>query len=267
MFGFPTILAMLICGVFAILIPVAAVIIFKLKYPKTPMSALFAGIIVFIVFALILEQAVHGIMLPIVGGSTVGYIIYGALAAGIFEEIGRFIAFKTVLKSQTDPKTAVMYGLGHGGCEAVLLLGLSMLSGLMIAFSVNSMGLDGFVKLAAAGQPELESAVRTQVEAYAAMTPAAILPPLFERVLAMILHIWMSVLVFEAARNRGKVWLLPVCIVSHALLDVPAAMYQRGVIGLPTTYVLMSVVTPVAVLAAVREFGVMGKEVEAEGEG
>ena len=37
-------------------------------------------------------------------------------------------------------------------------------------------------------------------------------------------------LVFLAARQKGKGWLYPVAILLHALLDTSAALYQFGVI-------------------------------------
>jgi uncharacterized membrane protein YhfC len=47
------------------------------------------------------------------------YAVLGALLAGLFEETGRFIAFKFLLKKRTDRKTAISYGIGHGGFEAI----------------------------------------------------------------------------------------------------------------------------------------------------
>ena len=52
--------------------------------------------------------------------------------AGIFEETGRFLAFKTVLrKKQGKDINALMYGAGHGGFEAAALLGITMINNII----------------------------------------------------------------------------------------------------------------------------------------
>lgn len=47
-----------------------------------------------------------------------------ALSAGLVEEIGRYIMMQLFMK-QKSFKNGILFGLGHGGIEAVLLVGLS----------------------------------------------------------------------------------------------------------------------------------------------
>ena len=63
---------------------------------------------------------------------------------------------------------------------------------------------------------------------------------LYERVFAILLHVGMSILVFYAVRER-KTWMYILSIVLHALFDVPAALYQTGVITLPVTEIILTV--------------------------
>jgi uncharacterized membrane protein YhfC len=53
---------------------------------------------------------------------------------------------------------------------------------------------------------------------------------MLERLSAIMAHIGLSVLVFAAARKRGRFFLFPVAILLHAVLDVPAALYQQGLL-------------------------------------
>ena len=53
------------------------------------------------------------------------YALYGGLAAGLFEETGRLLAFRFILKPHTARITALSYGIGHGGIEAFWVMGLS----------------------------------------------------------------------------------------------------------------------------------------------
>lgn len=58
----------------------------------------------------------------------------------------------------------------------------------------------------------------------------------------MLLHCGLSVLVYNAAR-RGRFGLYPAAILLHGLANVPAALYQYGVLrSLPLTEGLVFVV-------------------------
>jgi uncharacterized membrane protein YhfC len=89
-----------------------------------------------LLFAFVLEQIVHSIVLTSPAGTKIqGSIwlmaLYGGLMAGLFEETGRFLAFKTILRSKrNNDANALMYGAGHGGFEAMMILGITMISNL-----------------------------------------------------------------------------------------------------------------------------------------
>ncbi len=254
MFSGGSIAAMLAAGIICLAVPIAALVIYKRKNKDVPVSAFFIGCGTFFLFALVLEQLLHTVMLPIVSGSILLYTVYGALAAGIFEETGRFIAFKTLLKKHTSPSTAIMYGLGHGGIEAIALVSLNMISYAFIGAAVNSMGLDAFVNLSSAGDSYTASMLRDQLTAIAAAPISSYVLSVLERVIAMTFHTAISVMVFESARIRKRIWLYPVCILIHALLDAPAALYQRGIISLAVVYPMMIIYTGIVVFAAIRSF-------------
>ena len=254
MFSGIKVASMFICCLLCIIIPIGAMIIYKKKNKDVRISSFFIGGAVFILFALVLEQIMHYFMLPAVSGSTVAYVFYRAFAAGIFEETGRLAAFKTVMKKQNDPKEAVMYGLGHGGTEAILLAGLSMLSSVVTAVMTNQMGVEAIVSLSSGGNTETAELVRSQLETLAAVGTGTMLLSVLERIIAITFHTAMSVMVFESARVKGKGFLFPVCIVFHAVLDIPAALYQRQVIPLYAVYPIIIVITAAAVYFAVRSY-------------
>ena len=120
-------------------------------------SSFAVGAATFVLFAMVLEAIFHNLVLgsalgPVIQGNIWLYGLYGGLAAGIFEEVGRFLAFKLVLRKQRDRVTALSYGIGHGGVEAFLLLGMTMVNNLIILSAWTGGG-----ELA----PELESAAAT----------------------------------------------------------------------------------------------------------
>ncbi|MGN1107376.1 MAG: YhfC family intramembrane metalloprotease [Huintestinicola sp.] len=254
MFSGITIASMFICGLLCIIIPIGAMIFYKKKNKEVRISSFFIGGAVFFLFALVLEQIMHYFMLPIVSGSTVTYVIYGVLAAGIFEETGRFAAFKTVMKNRNDPKDAVMYGLGHGGLEAIIIAGILLLSYGATAIMTNQTGLEAMVSVSLGGNAETADAVRSQLETMASVGTGTIWVNVFERIIAMTFHTTMSVIVFESARVKGKGFLYPVCILWHAVLDVAPALYQRQVIPLPAVYFPMILITAAVVYFAVKSY-------------
>ena len=93
---------------------------------------------------MILEQIFHSFILNSDAGKVIQsniwlYGIYGGLMAGLFEETGRFVAFKTVLKKDLiNDKNALMYGAGHGGIEVFFILVFSMVSNIVVSIMLNS---------------------------------------------------------------------------------------------------------------------------------
>ena len=71
--------------------------------------------------------------------------------------------------------------------------------------------------------------VQAQIAAVASFGAANLLLGLAERAIAMTLHISLSVVVFRAVRQR-KAGYLGLAVGLHALFDVPAALFQCGVL-------------------------------------
>ena len=245
-----TIAALVVGGLLAIIIPIAAIIVYKRRRKDAWLISALIGAGTFLVFAFILEQILHTVMLPVVSGNKILYCIYGCLAAGVFEETGRFIAYKAFMKNHRSAQNAVMMGLGHGGFEAMALLGAGLLSNALVAVNVNAVGLDVFVEQATMGNAELAETVRLQIDAIAQSGFGSIALGLFERMIAMAFHVCMSVIVYKSAQ-KGKFILFPAAILLHALLDSVAVMYQVGVItSLSSVYIPMVIMTAAVAVPA-----------------
>ena len=110
------------------------------------------------------------------------------------------IAMKFWMKRWLDFPNALMYGIGHGGVEAILIGGLSGISNLVSMLMINS----GAMQNTLAALPA-ESANQTVSQLSALWTTPA---PLFfvsgiERISAIILHIGLSLLIYRAVK-AGK---------------------------------------------------------------
>ena len=213
----------------------------------------FLGAGTFFLFAMVREQLLHQVVLrspigPVLQGNVWLTALYGGLAAGLFEETGRFCAFKLVLRGQRERITALSYGIGHGGGEAFLLLGMTYINNLILMFTLSNGGVL---------PPALDSAVR----GLAAVPVTAYLWALFERIPAVAFHMSASVLVFAAAKQPGKLWLLPAAILLHALLDF-TAIVCNAYLPLPVLELLITVFALAVVWLGYRVYNNLQKNQE-----
>ena len=215
------------------------------------MEAILIGAGTFFLFALVLESIVHLVVLksfPFIQQNVLYYAIYGGLMAGLFEETGRFLSMKFLLKKDNN-HTALADGVGHGGMEVIMIFAMAMLSNLIIAIMANSGNMELLFKNAPA-DPAATAQVDTIVESLRSAKPATYLIGLWERCSAMILHISLSVLVFTAVRKGGRfVWLFPAAILLHALLDGVAVMLNGQVSMVLLEVIVMCMAIAIAGLA------------------
>ena len=112
-------------------------------------------------------------------------LLYGfliALSAGIFEEGGRFIFRDKFLKESNSKQDAIIFGLGHGLIEVIFV----------IVVSYSSLSL---------------------------MTRSDIFLGLYERLLAVIFHIGMTVLIWLGFNRMEKYRNLILAIFLHGFFD------------------------------------------------
>ncbi|RDU23335.1 YhfC family intramembrane metalloprotease [Anaerosacchariphilus polymeriproducens] len=244
-----SIIFMVVSAILCFLTPIVLMIVVRIK-TKAKLMPTLVGAGIFIVFALILEQICHSIFLVIdsplsrfVNNNVWIYALYAGLAAGIFEETGRYVAFKFLLKKHDKKINAITYGIGHGGIEMIILGGLSMLNALATSIMINSQGIEGILALVPESAKEttktgLESLITSQSYLY--------LITFEERVAAVILHVSLSVLVFVAVKNSRNKFLFPLAIILHALIDIIAVFAQKGIIS---SILVMEVIIAVFVIA------------------
>lgn len=227
--------AMAAVSAITILGPVTLLIIWSVKKKVNAMPAL-AGAFIFLVFARLLELIPHSFFIlsdnpasRFLSSNPLAFALYGGLMAGIFEETGRFIVFRFFLKKYYGQETAITYGIGHGGFEAMSIVGFGFLQYLTIAQMINSGTMD--TMMAAASGDALTSMEAT-VTAISSITVTTCIFSIIERIYAFIFHIAASVLVYHAVMVPQKKWLFPLAILLHTLLDVFAGLYQAGVLPL-----------------------------------
>ncbi len=212
------------------------VAIWWVKTRKEKISTVLLGAATWIIFALVLESIPKFFlltpMLPI--GKTILsnvalFTAVGALLAGIFEETGRLIVFKFLLKKRKNREASISHGIGHGGFEALYILVSTGAQYLMFAVMINNGTFKNLIaQISAAG---LDTAAYEAIpQQIASWTFATSLLMVAERAFAMLIHVGLSILVFYAVK-KARMSLFFLAVLLHALMDVPAALYQAGVLN------------------------------------
>lgn len=223
-----------ICG---IILPVILVAVWK-KKTRQPMKPVLIGALTFFVFAIILESFPKLVLLQsnnsigkVIVSNVYLYSMVGALLAGIFEETGRLVAYKVLLRKYKERMAALTYGIGHGGFEAMYILAGIGISYFAYGMMINAGQFDQIVAQVASAAPEQSEAVNAIPDAIAQITYPYVIASVIERVSAVMIHVACSIVMFKAAHEKGKLWLYPVAILIHASIDLIAAFYQVGLIS------------------------------------
>ncbi|MGD9560118.1 MAG: YhfC family glutamic-type intramembrane protease [Oscillospiraceae bacterium] len=123
-----------------------------------------------------------------------------AFSAGLFEEGGRYISMRYFMRERQGWNQAVIFGLGHGGVEAMWLLGLNLVYGLF------------------ADRGSLM-----------ALPTEALLISFVERVLAVLFHMAISVMVMVVVQKRKPLFLVLVMVIHGVFNFVPQLAIWAGV--------------------------------------
>lgn len=118
------------------------------------------------------------------------YLLFLSVTAGIFEEVGRYVVMKRFM-ADAPIAHAIGFGMGHGGIEAILLVGLNLIiTSVTGDLMISELGSQFYV----AG---------------------------FERLIAMVFHVCLSVMVWRSLRQKKPSYLF-LAIMLHTLLNALA---------------------------------------------
>ena len=246
-----------------IAVPVLMAVVWKIR-KKEPVTTILIGAAAFLLFAVILEKPIQNVLafptamgLPehavsrFLSANPVLLALAAGLFPGVFEETGRLIAFKTVLKKRRNRETSISYGIGHGGFEVILILGLTYIQYIVYAVMLNNGTFGALVDQVASQAPEQLGSIEAVVRSLAEFSFADLGLAFVERIFAVLFHIGASILVFYACRDKKRFWLYPLAIVLHTGMDFLAALSIFHVISL-SPWVLEGIV---AVFGSLLFFG------------
>ena len=230
--------ALIFTVILMISIPAIFFIYWRIKHKeKTNISWLIAGAAGFLVSARVLELGVHYFCIlqdnPVsrfINGNTAAFVFYGIIMAGVFEECGRYIVLKHIMKKDRTRENAVLYGIGHGGIEILAIFLPLMITYLGIALLFSQGDVENALSTLKITE-ETSTAALPSVQAAAAFDYSMMAMNVIERLLAMFVHIGLTVIVYYGVVNSKKICLL-MAIILHMLADTFPALYQRSVLPL-----------------------------------
>ena len=240
-------LSVLTCSVtlfVSLLLPPVFLVVYALKNRKQGIvSAWLLGAVGFVVPQLLIRAPMLQALSANAGFRSFAeqhIVIYGlglAFTAGLFEMAGRF-AVAMGLRKKLTYRRALAAGLGHGGIEAMVLIGLSYISNLALMLMIRS----------GADLSQAQTAVQTLVS-----TPAALfLLAGFERLLAMTGHVAMSMLVCYGVRTGKKLPCVLLCLGMHTLMDSTVCISMfigRGLSQTVAYVIIYAILTAIGVVS------------------
>lgn len=208
-----TIFYLFITILLSIGLPISIGIIFKKKL-NFSLKTIFVGALIFLIFQIFTRIPILNFI-----QKTSWYSLYSlsyptltifmiSLSAGIFEEIGRFIGFKFFLKKDLNWENGIGYGIGHGGIESILIVGVNYLAYFIISILNNSGKLNSLTQ-----QIILEPLIKTP--SYQFLFAG------IERVFAFSIQIALSLIVLYGIKSKNLFYLL-IAIIFHTIIDFVA---------------------------------------------
>ena len=200
-------------------------ILFYKKRTGIALKPLIIGSIGFIVLTQVLEKALHVVIVlnfPNYADHPWLFGLYGGMAAGIFEELGRFVLFIWLLKKYHDYKGGLSFGIGWGGIEAIVLMLSVVLPNILFAFMINAgtFEINLGERLSWDEMNVIKETVLSQGISFYLLAGV-------ERFFAVFIQIALSLWVLYAVMKRKFVYVI-YAVLTHAAIDFPIVFFQTG---------------------------------------
>lgn len=268
-----TIFACVVSLIVSLVLPVIVITVYASKNKgKKLLSAWFLGAVGFILTQILIRVPVLSYLqtqqwfLSFAENHLFLYAFSLAFTAGLFELAGRFAVAKGMQKNLTF-KRSFAAGLGHGGIEAMVLVGATYINNLLYIFMINSGTFDILIAQAAATGVDVTQ-LYTIRDSLIQASPALFLLGGFERLLAMTAHAGMSLIVCYSLHTGKPVKGALVCLVIHTFIDLTAGinLLSGTVLSQGAVYaIIYAILTVVAVLSVLLILQIRRRWNETEG--
>lgn len=224
-----TILCIILSLLISLILPVVLLMIFAVKNKKQGIvSAWLLGAAGFFVTQILIRLPILTVLQSqswFADAANNHLFLYAfglAFTAGLFELAGRYAVAKLMRKNLTY-RRSLAAGMGHGGIEAIVLIGMTYVSNLIYIFMINTGTFDAMLAQTAAMGVDI-SQLELIREQFLTMPPAIFLLGGFERILAMTAHAGMSMLVCYGVARQKVLPCVLVCMGIHTFIDLTAGL-------------------------------------------
>lgn len=224
-----TILACVVTLFISLFLPVVIFIIYASKNKKSGIvSAWFLGAAGFFVTQILIRLPILSVLslqdwfLRFSQERIFLYTLSLAFTAGLFELAGRYAVAKIMAKNLTF-KRSLAAGLGHGGIEAMVIVGMTYVSNLVLIVMINSGAYEDLIAQTAAMGVDVSQLQLVQTQ-LTETSPALFLMGGVERVLTMLCHAAMSMLVCYGVAHKRPLSCLLICLGIHTFIDACAGI-------------------------------------------
>lgn len=223
-----SIVFMVISALIVFLFPVVLAV-YMYKKERISLKAILIGALVFIVFQFLTRIPLIGFLgtqpwfQNLMGNLFFSAVLVGGLTAGLFEEIGRYLGFRFILKKELAWKNGIAYGIGHGGIEAIGLVGSSYINNIVMSIMINAGTFDSVIV------PQIGAETAAILKSQLINTPSFFfLAGGLERLFAIIIQIALSLVVLYAVMNRKFIFVV-YAVLLHTLVNASSViLLQQG---------------------------------------
>jgi uncharacterized membrane protein YhfC len=207
-----SLVAMVISTILCFGTPVLLYILVRRKANKL-ITPLLAGLLGFTVMQVIIRIPILTflqVLTPLYSLNIFLLAFILAFTAGLFETVGRVLTIFLFMKDDTRFTAGLTHGIGHGGIEAMLLVGFGSITNIIYSVMINS---ETFLQTLGNSE-DIVDLRNILIDTHYTM----FLLGGIERVLTIVFHITLSVLVVYAFRIKRKYPVFLVLLI-HTLLD------------------------------------------------
>lgn len=214
-------IAFTLAAVFTVLVPVILLIVLGVLR-RISLKPLLLGTAAFFVSQVVIRIPILNALLTqgwfqsFTVQNALLYALLLSLTAGLFEESAR-LGGALILKKQRSFKDVISFGLGHGLCEVLLLVGLSYANNALLCIIINGSAEQALNILPA----ETLQTVLTQLTA---INPVNVYWGMFERISAVLFHIFATVLVFQGVVKGKALRYLLLAIGAHTVFNLSGVL-------------------------------------------
>lgn len=232
-----SLIAMVVTLIICTVAPIVALIIYAVKNKgKGVWLAWFIGAAGFFVMQIVIRTPILSVLslspgfVKFANDYYIVYVLILAFTAALFEVVARYVG-AIILKKKRCYEVAVGAGLGHGGIEAIFLIGMTYVNNIIYSIMINSGTFDAMVKATAQMGVDV-TALADVKKALIETSSATFLLAGYERILTMIVHVAMTVLVFYYISKKKTFIGILLCLLMHTIIDfVPGFVQGASIYG------------------------------------